>query len=355
MNDELWKCDRWLERSGPAEAVVMSTRARLARNMPSVPFPRQAREVDLLSVLDRVSRAMETNPGLAGGPSFFMTHLAEHERQYLREAHLISAEMEKTPKHRALFLSPDVRQGVMVNEEDHLRIYALEAGFCPHEVLQQAIDLEKTLAREIPFAFSPQFGYLTACVTNTGTGLRVSALLHLPGLSIVGKMQELIEGLRSHGMIARGFYGEHTDNRGGFFQISNEATLGRSEQEIVEAFAGVVQEIIEREEEARQQLFSNPQLEDRVWRAYGILSYMRMVTSAEAMELLALLRLGVEMRIVRQITHADINKLAVLIQPSHIRSMLSASQEPPEGETFSEAQRDRARARLLRERLRGLG
>lgn len=352
MNEKVLKCDRWLERSGPAEAVVVSTRARFARNFPSLPFPRRAREKDLCAVLERVAAAIDHQPEFAGGARFYMASLSELDRQYLRELHLISPEMEKLPKHRALFLSADLRQGVMVNEEDHLRVYALEPGLRSYEALQQVIDLETSLARELPFAFSPQFGYLTSCITNTGTGLRVSALVHLPALSIMNRMRQLVEWLRSQGMTARGFYGEHTENHGGFFQISNEVTLGKNERQIIELFSRVLEEIIDREERARRELASNPQLEDRVWRAYGILTHARMISTNEAMELLALLRLGVVADFFPRLTHAEINHLAVAIQPSHIRAYLMTQHQEHEEQEFHEEERDRARAQLLREHLR---
>jgi protein arginine kinase len=303
-------------------------------------------------VLERVAKVVDHQPEFAGGSRFYMADLSEIDRQYLREVHLISPEMEKLPKHRALFLSADLREGIMVNEEDHLRVYALEPGLRPYEALQQVIDLEKSLARELPFAFSPQFGYLTSCITNTGTGLRVSALVHLPALSIVNKMRHVVEWLRSQGMTVRGFYGEHTENHGGFYQISNEVTLGKDERQIVEIFSHAMEEIIEREERARRELVSNPQLEDRVWRAYGILTHARLISTSEAMELLALLRLGVLADFFPRLTHAELNRLAVAVQPSHIRAYVMTHGPTSEEHDIREEERDRVRAQLLRERLR---
>jgi protein arginine kinase len=356
MDEKILKCDRWLDRSGPQEGVVMSTRARYARNLPAVPFPRRAREADLRSVFERVSRAVDHNSEFAGGYRFAMSSLAEEERQYLREARLISAEMEKTPRHRGLFVSADMRQGVMVNEEDHLRLYALEAGFRPYEALQQVIELETALARDLPFAFSPKFGYLTACTTNTGTGLRVSALVHLPGLSLLQQMRGIVGWLRREGMTARGFYGENTENHGGFFQVSNEVTLGRDERQIVDTFSQVIEHIIDQESEARQRLARQSPVEDRIWRACGILSHARLVSTNEAMELLALVRLGIDMHVIHHIPHAELNKLVVAIQPAHVRAGVAilARESGYQGQAESEEEvRDRARAQILRQRFRG--
>lgn len=353
MDDVLFKCDRWLEREGPRDNVVVSTRARYARNFPKVPFPRRAHERDLRAVLDRVAEAIDHAPDFAGGLRFYMSDVPEIVRQYLRESHLISAEMEKAFRHRALFLSAHLRLGVMVNEEDHLRMYALEPGLRPYEALQQVIDLESGLARELPFAFSPRFGYLTSCTTNTGTGLRVSAMLHLPALSITRQIQSIVESLHARGMTARGFYGENTENHGAFFQISNEVTLGKDEREIVAMFIQVIQQIVDREEHARRELYdqNKAQIEDRIWRAYGILTHARLVSSTEAMELLALLRLGIDYGLLAHLSHGQLNKLAVEIQPHHVRAALLAAERRGEDTEFSEEERDRARAALVRQRL----
>jgi protein arginine kinase len=353
MDEKILKCDQWLERNGPREAVVVSTRARYARNFPKVPFPPRAREHDLSAVLERVGAAVDHQADFAGGYRFYLNELSELERQYLREAHLISADMEKQPRHRALFLSANLREGIMVNEEDHLRLFALEAGLRAHEALRQIMELEAALARELPFAFSPRFGYLTSCTTNTGTGLRVSALLHLPALSITGKIRELFQPLHARGMTWRGFYGENTENFGGFFQVSNEVTLGRDEEQIVEMFLQSVERIIDAEEEMRQELSTNAQLIDRVWRAYGILTHAQLMSTREAMELLAFVRLGIDMRLFRHLTHGEIHALFVAIQPGHIRARIQRSRNDVDGEEFTEEERDRARAQLLRERLRG--
>lgn len=353
MDERVFHCDRWLERTGPREGVVVSTRARYARNFAKIPFPRRAREADLRAVLDRVATAVDHQAEFAGGYRFYMADVSELERQYLREAHLISPEMEKTPKHRALFLSANLREGIMVNEEDHLRLFALEPGLRPYEALHQIIDLEFALSRELPFAFSMRFGYLTSCTTNTGTGLRLSALLHLPALSLTRQIRELLGGLHERGMTWRGFYGENTENVGGFFQISNEVTLGKDENQIVEIFLSTVEGIIEAEEKVRQELSTNTRVLDQIWRAYGILTHARLMSTREAMELLAVLRLGVDMKLFRQLSHADIHRLFVAIQPSHVRAHLLLSGGGREEREATEEERDRARAQLLRERLRG--
>jgi len=353
FDPKIIESDRWLERVGPREEVVLSTRARYARNFPKVAFPRRAKESDLRAVLDRVAEAIDHCAEFAGGYRFFLANISELGRQYLRENHLVSPEMEKSPKNRGLFLSRDIRLAVMVNEEDHLRMYALEPGFRPYEALQEVIDLETALSKELPFAFSPRFGYLTSCTTNTGTGLRISVMLHLPALSISRSVRGVLDSLHNLGMTARGFYGENTENHGGFFQISNEVTLGKSEREIVDMFSAVAEQIIERERQMRRELLENNrlQVEDQVWRAYAILTHARLLSTKEAMELLALLRLGVDAGFFPHISHTEINKLAVAVQPSHIRAALINATGDDEERKFSDEERDQARAALLRKRL----
>ncbi len=346
MDERIAKCDLWLERRGAFEHVVVSSRARFARNLQMVPFPHCASDGERGRVYRRVAEAIEQVPQLTGAIHFELSQLGRKERSYLRESNVISQEMEivDSYKERGLFLSPDVRVGVMVNEEDHLRIFALEAGFQPYEVLKRASDLEMTLDNLLAFAFSERFGYLTACPSNTGTGLRISVMLHLPGLVLTEQVSQIFEAMPQLGMTVRGFQGERSENHGNFFQLSNEVTLGLSEEQIVDRFKKIIEDLIAKEEAARHELFKNHglKLEDQIWRAFGILSHARQVTSHEALSLLTLLRLGVDRGFFRGLDHHALNRLAIEVQPSHIELRRQAS--GPES-------RDEARALFLRERL----
>lgn len=345
MDERFQNSDMWLDRSGPEEHVVVSSRARYARNFPRVPFPMRARPEELQGVIERVTEAIGRNPAFAGGLCFNLTQIKPVERNYLKENHLISAEMEKAAEHRAIHLSADVKLAVMVNEEDHLRMYALEAGFQPCEALNSVVTLESEMNRELGFAFSPKYGFLTACPTNTGTGLRASVMLHLPALVMTKRMGEIVKSLPQFGLTVRGFYGENSENMGDFFQVSNEVTLGKSEAEIVQALSKVAEQVIEREEHARRQLFEQNRsyVDDEIWRAFGTLTNARLMTSSEAVQLLSKLRLGIDRGYLGGLRHAQLNKLIVEIQPGHLQY--------GEGASAGTVERDELRAGLLRKRL----
>lgn len=345
MEESLRQSDQWLNRKGPEEHVVVSSRARYARNLPQIPFPMRAKPEELRSVVERVQEAITRSSRFEEGVTFHLSQIKPIERNYLKEAHLISTEMEKGAENRLIMLSRDVKVAVMVNEEDHLRIFALETGFQPFEVLNRVVALEEELDRELHFAFSPKYGFLTACPTNTGTGLRISVMLHLPALSLAKKMQEIVKNMPQHGLTVRGFYGENSENLGDFFQVSNEVTLGKSEQEIVEILSRIVEDVIEREEQARRLLFEKNAtvVDDEVWRAYGTLSHARVITSQEAVQMLSKLRLGIDRGYFGRFGHSELNKLIVEVQPGHLQC---ASGTPVGVEA-----RDVLRAELLRNRL----
>ena len=297
-------------------------------------------------MLGRVAGIIERNPRFASCLRFDLSTTKALERSYLKENHLISAEMEKGGENRVLFLTEDVRLAVMVNEEDHLRMYALHAGFLPFDVLNEVIGLESQLGREIAFAFSQKYGYLTACPTNTGTGLRASVMLHLPALSMIKQMAEIVKQLPSIGLTVRGFYGENSENTGDFFQVSNEVTLGKSEEEIVEILVRMVSQIVEKETEARQLLFEKNAtvVEDDIWRAWGLLTNARVISSSEAVQLLSKLRLGVDRGFFGALGHGALNRLIVEVQPGHL-------QYSHGGSTIAVEERDLLRASVVRKRL----
>lgn len=342
--DPIRASDTWLARTGPEEHVVVSSRARYARNLPGIPFPMRARPEELAAVAERVAAAVSVHQRFRDGYHLELPGLTPGERTYLKENLLISPEMEKGNEHRAIFLSPDIALAVMINEEDHLRLYALDAGFRLNEVLNAVIALESDLAKSLGFAFSPKFGYLTACPTNTGTGLRASVMVHLPGMVASKQMAEFAKSMPQLGLTVRGFYGENSEHIGDFFQISNEITLGKSEEEIVQAVCHVVERVIEREEQARRSIFeqSHGAAEDEVWRAYGILTHARSMSSDEAVRLLSRLRYGVDRGFFPALSHGELNRLIIAVQPGHLQYGRGA---------IGPAERDALRAELLRARL----
>jgi protein arginine kinase len=344
MTESVQKADAWLARKGPEEHIVVSSRARYARNLPKVPFPLRANHDELQSIASRVKDAIQETNSFQGGLVFELAKVTPIERNFLKESHMISVEMEKGAASRMIYIDPAITLAVMVNEEDHLRMYAIETGFQLGEVLKRLVSLETDLATSINFAFSQQYGYLTACPTNTGTGLRASVMLHLPALVMTKQITELLKSLSTPGLTVRGFYGENSEFIGDFFQISNEVTLGLSEEEIILRLTAKVEQFIEREEQARRALFekNTMQVEDEIWRAWGTLKNARMIETQEAIRHLSRLRLGIDRGYFGALTHAELSKLVVEVQPGHLQVI--------HGESAAE-RRDVLRAELLRARL----
>ncbi|MBX7247281.1 MAG: hypothetical protein K1X53_17435 [Candidatus Sumerlaeaceae bacterium] len=344
-NVNVRQSDAWLDRSGPQESVVVSSRARYARNLPHVPFPMRARPAELRGVAEVVEAAVNNTGVFSSGLRVDLGDTPAVDRTYLKENLLISTEMEKGGENRFAYFSPDIRLGLMVNEEDHLRMFALEPGYQPHEALRAVIELETQLNRRLHFAYSPRYGFLTACPTNTGTGLRASVLMHLPGLAMTRKTGDIMKSMPQLGLTARGIHGENSAHLGDFFQVSNEFTLGKSEDEILQTVVTVVEQIIKGEEQARQGLYQQNRtvVEDEVWRAWGLLTNARVITSNEAVQLLSKLRFGIDQGFLKDLTHRELNRLVIDVHPGHLQY--------DSAEAEDSAVRDRLRAELLRRRL----
>ncbi len=336
------KSDAWLDRCGPDEHVAVSSRARYARNLPRIPYPMRAGADDLRLIVEKVGTAISETMLFREGMAFNLSELPSAHRHFLKENHLISSEMEKGGAHRLIFLNNDVTLAIMVNEEDHLRLFALEPGFRLSDVLNNVITLEQALEQHLEFAFSPKYGFLTACPTNTGTGLRASVLLHLPALASTRQLAEFVKMLPHSGLTIRGPYGENSENFGDLFQVSNEVTLGRNESEIIESLTAKVDQIISAEESARRQIMdiNKAQAEDQVWRAWGILTNARMITTQEAVQNLSKLRLGIDRHWFPQLSHAQLNRLLIQVQPGHLQLKMPTAD--------SQQERDVERAKILR-------
>lgn len=334
--------DRWILEAGPHTGVVVSSRARLARNVSSLPFALRANQEQRQFVADRISQALQDTAAIARYQILNMSEMTDAERCLLRESHLISNEFEKGGTGRQVYLSPEMDASIMVNEEDHLRFSILRSGYRMWEVLEQMTEVEAAIEQKLDFAFSEEFGYLTACPTNTGTGLRLSVMLHLPALVMTGQIEHALEELNTFGVVVRGSYGEHSETMGDLFQISNEVTLGKSETQLLELLDHLVTQIIEQERQARQLLMNEAfqKIEDAVFRALGVLKMARQMDSKEAVQLLSRLRLGIEGGWDMPVTHEQLNRLFVDIQPAHLQHFQKA-------EANANA-RDIARASLLR-------
>jgi len=338
---------RWLDASGPNADIVISTRLRLARNVVGYAFTARARDGERLRMLAQVREALAHVPTLDGSVLLRLDESSSLDRQLLHERHLVSKELAGLDAQHplrtgaAVFLGEQV--GVLVNEEDHLRLQAMRSGFDVPAAFAMASRMDRELGARVPFAFHKEFGYLTACPTNVGTGLRASVLIHLPGLVLTKEIGKVLAGLQQMGLTYRGLYGEGSEVVGNFFQLSNQTTLGRSEEELQDLLVRVVRHVIEREEEARRVLVRDAGyiIEDKLWRAYGTLRFARSLSFDEAMNFLSGVRLGVGLKLIPGLSVYTLNKLLIFAQSAH----LSHS----EGHVLTDSESNLARARYVRQ------
>jgi protein arginine kinase len=335
-------------RAGPKDKIVMTSRVRLARNLRSSAFPGWAKKPERVKVFERLRGAVEGLPVMQGGFSESMENLSALDKQILVERHLISREHAAKGAGSGLVLSRDAAFSVMINEEDHLRMQAIQPGYQFREAWAALDAVDTELSQQLDYAFSPELGYLTACPTNVGTGIRVSAMLHLPGLVLHEQINPIIQSVNKLGLAVRGLYGEGTEALGNVFQVSNQMTLGESEVTILARLEKVVKQVIEHEENARAVLLEKKAklLLNQIGRAYGILANAHSVASKEAMNLLSLLRLGIELELFPGTARALNDELFLLIQPAHLQLTRT--------EKLTGDERDLLRADLLRERLKSV-
>ena len=317
----------WLDASGPKSPIVLSTRIRLARNLRGLAFSQRAKDADRTAVLERVTEAAAAAERFADAVTFHLDRLERPDRQLLHERHLVSKELagldrEARPRPgAALMIHGQV--GVMVNEEDHLRLHGMRSGFDLEDAYAAVEAIDADLGRLLPFAFHPEFGYLTSCPTNAGTGLRASVLIHLPGLVLTKEINKVLQGLSQVGLTFRGLYGEGSEVVGNFFQLSNQTTLGKTEDELVDHLGKIVRQVIEYEEQAREVLLKTApeEVEDKTWRAYGLLKHARRLTFEETMNLLSGVRLGVGLNLLAGPSVYTLNKLLIFTQPAHLAAL----------------------------------
>jgi len=323
-------------------AIVLMTRIRLARNLAGQPFPGWARPAQRTQILENCREAVAATPPMKRSLNVGVSGLSDLEKQILVERHLISRELSGSPQGSGVVISRDQTFSVMVNEEDHLRIQVLRSGFQLKKAWSAINDLDTALEDRLDFAFSPSLGYLTACPTNLGTALRGSAMMHLPALVIAGQMEKVVRAVNQLGMVVRGLFGEGSDASGSIFQISNQTTLGESEDEIIKRLGSVLQSIIEHELNARAKLLEADagKVFDKIGRAYGILQNSHLLSSNEAMNLLSLIRLGVDLGVFSAGYRSVIDRLFIEAQPGHLQHTQKAPCEP--------GQRDLLRAARLR-------
>ncbi len=324
-------------------AIVLMTRIRLARNLSGRSFPGWADTDQRTEILGLCRDAVMSVVPMRKSLNVSVADLNDLQKQILVERHLISRELSGSKSGSGVVINKDQTFSVMINEEDHLRIQVLRAGFQLKKAWSAINELDSALEEKLDYAFSPNWGYLTACPTNLGTGMRASAMMHLPALVISGQMEKVVRAVNQLGMVVRGLFGEGSDASGSMFQISNQTTLGEPEEDIIKRLQSVLQSIIEHELNARQKLIEADakKLFDKIGRAYGILQHSHVLNSAEAMNLLSLLRLGIDLRVFPEDSRATIDRLFIEAQPGHIQYGLKQDVEASE--------RDSTRASRLRD------
>ncbi len=345
LNDLTHKSGEWLRGSGPEADIVISSRIRLARNLADYPFISRANEQDRAQI---ESLLHEQALGLEASGEVLYVDVDELEgvdRQFLVERHLISREHADSEGARAVAIDRQEKFSIMINEEDHLRMQVINSGLDLENVWKQANHIDNLIEEKVTYAFHEKLGYLTACPTNVGTGMRVSVMLHLPALVITRQIEKVFRSLQKISLAVRGLYGEGSQAMGDFYQISNQITLGRSEAELIKQIGDIVPVIIDYERQARDFLFkeSHENLHDRVSRAYGILRTAQTISSEETMHLLSSVRMGVNLGLIPDLEIPAVNKLLIHTQPAHLQKL--------SGTELDTTDRNIERARHLRRHL----
>ena len=345
LDEMVHQTGEWLRGSGEHADIIISSRIRLARNLAGIPFPQWATKPQRAQVRACVLEAVKTARFLKGSLVLELKGMPELDRVFLVERHLISRELAVGANEKAVVVSDREIVSIMINEEDHLRLQVLQSGFNLQEAWVLLSQVNDELEKSLTYAFLPEWGYLTACPTNVGTGMRASCMMHLPCLVMTKQINRVVHAITRLGLTARGFYGEGTEASGNFFQLSNQVTLGVSEAETLDNLERLIRQVVEQEQAARKALFARnrEELEDRIWRAYGTLKSAHLITSNETIDLLSLVRLGVDLGLIPGVERGRVNRLFIQTQPAHLQKL--------EGRPLTPAERDGRRARLLRESL----
>ena len=341
----LKKTSDWLNGQGPEADLVISSRIRLARNLKGHRFPARASVDERKDLLTKVEQACHKIDILKGSLFIHIDELDEIDRQFLVERHLISPELANADAGSSVIISNHEVVSIMVNEEDHLRAQVLHSGLQLHEVWMMLNELDSALEKQLNFAFSGKLDYLTVCPTNVGTGMRASVMMHLPALVYSKQINKVLQATVKLGLAVRGLYGEGSEALGNLFQISNQATLGMTEHEIIEHLTKVIRQILMYERNQRRYLINHnlKEVEDKVWRAYGSLSNARVISSKETIGLLSTLRMWIDLGILDPVYRKEVNELMILTQPANLQKSLDRK--------IASNERDVERASLIRSRL----
>ncbi|MEI7822198.1 MAG: protein arginine kinase [Verrucomicrobiota bacterium] len=345
LHNILAESGEWLSGDGPQSHIVISSRVRLARNLRNFSFPGWAKKTDRISVLECVKPAVESLPEMGDAYSAYSQDLSALEKQVLVERHLVSREHAAKGVGSAVVMNRKQTLSIMINEEDHLRIQGIRSGLQLKNVFKLVDKVDTALGEKLDFAFHQQYGFLTACPTNVGTGMRASAMMHLPGLVLSEQINQVIQAVSKVGLAVRGLYGEGTEALGNLFQISNQITLGEKEEEILTRLNKVIEQILSHEVNARASLLEKRAvlLLDNIGRAYGILRHAHSMASKEALNLLSCIKLGTDLGFFPEDGRLIVDQLFMETQPAHLQK---SSQQKLQAE-----ERDTLRAEIIRTKL----
>lgn len=338
----------WMRTSGPRNDIVITSRVRLARNLEDHPFPGWAEQGARTDVMNIICPVLEDLGEMKNAFSEEMTNLTAIQKQVLVERHLVSREHAAKGPGCATVMNRNQTISIMVNEEDHLRMQSIRPGLQLLAAFKSLNTIDTDLDKELHYAFDNRYGYLTACPTNLGTGMRASAMLHLPGLVLSERINETIQGANRIGLAVRGLYGEGTEAMANLFQISNQTTLGTSEEDVIDHLGKVIDSVIENEQDARLKMLEDKatMMQDQIGRAFAILKYAHIIPSKEALNCLSMIRLGCDLGFFAEDDRETINILLTEIQPAHLQISAKRKLTPEE--------RDSLRAEIIRSKLKGL-
>lgn len=330
----------WYLQSGKESGIVVSTRIRLARNLNDYPFVPKYTKEDALNIINKME---EVIADLGYGLKVLkLKDIDDITIMSLIEKHIISPDFALNRNDvRAIAINEDENICIMINEEDHLRIQVFAPGLELESLLDLITELDKKLENKVDYAYNSKYGFLTSCPTNVGTALRASVMVHLPALTLTGNINKVLEVVNDFGMNIRGIYGEGTKAQGDLYQVSNKQTLGISEEETIKNLKLIIEKIIEQEKLARKYLSKNSiELEDRVYRAFGILTNCKKISSKECNKLLSEVKLGTDLGIIKELTDLKVNKLKIYTMPANLQKYL--------GEVDDSYSRDIKRAEVIK-------
>lgn len=331
----------WYLQNGKDSDVVISSRVRLARNLDKIPFKTRASKEDMQKVLNKIE---EITPSLGYGLKFLkLKDIDDITKLTLIEKHVISPDFAIDKEEiGAILINEEENICIMINEEDHLRLQVFSSGMDLENLKNLIVEIDEKIDGLLDYAFSEQYGYLTACPTNVGTGMRASVMVHLPALTLTGNITKVLNVVNGFGMNIRGIYGEGTQSQGDIYQISNNQSLGITENEIIKNLKTITEKVIEQERLARKYLAKNQnELEDRVYRAYGTLAFSRKISSEECRNLMSIIKLGTDLGIIKELNDTKVSKINLYTQVGNLQKNL--------GKNLDAYERDIKRAEVIKQ------